>query len=184
MTTEARPAARLTRFRRDETASVSIETVMWVPFLVSVWVFLFSAGAAYNALIGNTNSAHAISDVVAWQTRVLTAEDLDGLNDLHGVISQAEAGTDVRVSTLRYDAEAESFALLGSITADTEPALTQQQVDSLTPKLPAVPDGDQLIVVETWLDHAPLSGILAASYRFHQVSTVRPRLAAQIRLVD
>jgi hypothetical protein len=50
--------------------------------------------------------------------------------------------------------------------------------------LPAVPDGDQLIVVETWLDHAPLSGILPASYRFHQVSTVRPRLAAQVRLVD
>lgn len=184
MTAGPRKPSRWRRFVSDESGSISIEAVLWIPVLLAAWLLMVSAAAAYHAVIGNVNGAHAVGDVVSRQTQVLDAADLDDLNALHRLISQSGTGTDVRITTLRFDAADNSFALLGSLAAENAPALSQAEVDALANTLPAVPDGDQLILVETWLDHAPLSALLAETFSFHHMATVRPRLAAQIRLVD
>jgi hypothetical protein len=186
MTVQPRRVARLRRFLAAEEGIVAVEAVIWVPVLLSVWIFLFSAATLYQTLIANANSAHTIGDIVSRQTDVLSPDDVAGLERLHRLISQAETDSeaDLRLTTLRYDAATEGFTLLDSLASDIEPAMTQDDVNALAAQLPAIPDGDQLIVVETWLAHAPLSGLLDASYRFRQMVTVRPRLAAQVRLVE
>lgn len=182
----SRLALCLRRFQADEEGIIAVEAVIWVPFLLMVWIFLFSAAGLYHTLIANANSAHAIADVVSHQTDVLSPDDVAGLERLHRLISQAdtETETDLRLTTLRYDAVTQGFTLLNSLAADSQLALTQDDVNALTAQLPAIPDGDQLIVVETWLGYDPLSGLLNASYRFRQLATVRPRLAAQVRLIE
>ncbi|MDR9426916.1 MAG: hypothetical protein RI538_11910 [Salibaculum sp.] len=144
MTAGPRKPSRWRRFVSDESGSISIEAVLWIPVLLAAWLLMVSAAAAYHAVIGNVNGAHAVGDVVSRQTQVLDAADLDDLNALHRLISQSGTGTDVRITTLRFDAADNSFALLGSLAAENAPALSQAEVDALANTLPAVPDGDQL----------------------------------------
>lgn len=151
----------VTRFARDEDASLSVEMILILPLLI--WGFLtvytiFDVFRARNlALKGN----YAVSDLLSRETASIDTTYLNGVKEVFTYLTQGGDTTWVRVTQVYCTAECGDNALR-ELKVDwsraTDGQDTYDNTDGagvLNETVPLLAYGERAIVVETSVDYTP-----------------------------
>lgn len=179
---------RLSRFRREERGSMSVETVLIFPLLV--WVYLsmlvFFDGFRSKSMI--EKAAYTISDLIGRETEYITPTYMNSIFNMHRLLTNSRHRTKLRVTVIRWDEDRNRWTKVWSVRRGGASSLTNSTLRSseYTPRLPIVPDDERLIMVETWVVYEPLFDVgppFFQGYFAQELETMvfsRPRFASQI----
>ena len=149
----------LKRFCRSEDASMSVEAVLIFPILLWAYAALFIYWDAFKAQNLNLKATYTVADLISRQTQPITPNFIDGMNTIYFFLIRSNEGNDLRVSVVRFvedpsDTTGPPIMELqwSQATGDYE---GYEDVSSLEERLPTLPLGDELIVVETIMTWTP-----------------------------
>ena len=201
MTTMQKLRIALARFRRDEEASLSVETVIIFPLLVWCYLGMFTYFDAFRSQSLSDKAAYTIADMLSRETNYVTPAYMNSLYELHGVLTRDNNRTQLRVSVIRWNDTYSRWQLVWSKRRGGAAKLTNSMLRTAAyvDRLPGagLPDGsaglphnEQLILVETWTKYEPVFDLgLAISPQwtgnfgavsFDAFVPTRPRFAGQV----
>lgn len=174
----------LCQFFRDEAGNIAIEAVIVLPILFWAYLSMFAIFDAYRQYAINQKAAFTIGDLISRQTTPLDAAFLSGTRDLFDTLTRGQTVSSMRVTSVRYDAETDSYAqdwsqALGAATAAEDP-MVQEWAD----QLPVMPDNERVMVVETWSDYDPPFNTGLTLSQIHNFVFTRPRYAPRVLWED
>jgi Flp pilus assembly protein TadG len=175
---------RLARFGEDQSGSTTVEAVMILPLLLWAYVAMFVYFDAFKIQNTNLRAAYTIADMISRQTNAIDANYVNGLNTVFDYLVEIDTNTSVRASSVFWDPVANVYKVQWSYATRTMPLLTNANVNTYASRLPTIPAGDTLIVMETWLDYSPafdLGGLQARTFK--EFIATRPRFVAQVPFV-
>lgn len=151
---------RLHRFLRDESATVTVEVVMVLPILLWGYFGMFILFDGYRSLSANVQASYTLSDLISREKGFVNQAYVEGMNDIQDVLTQSPHRTVLRVTMVSYNAQTQQHTLDCSLSSPGQTAVTQGSLASqILPYLPTMGDGEQLVVVETWLAFVPFLNI-------------------------
>lgn len=172
----------LHRWLRDERGTLTMEFLLWMPLLAFWLVVSVAFFQAYTARNDASNTAHALSDIVSRQVEV--GEEF--FADLYALQAQllprAPAGTRLRVSSIGYTEEDDTYRVLWSRAVGGGEALPEAVVDAAF--LPAMADRDTVLLTELDVPFLPFTdwaGIGDRTWSFDLVA--RPRFVPAVALL-
>lgn len=170
----------LKRFWRDERGSMSVEFLLWVPFL-GFW--MTASVAFYDAWMSRNQAAkvtHTLADILSRQ-EVVNAQFLFQIDALqNSLLNRASGDGRMRVSSVQRAAD--DNLVLWSCT--NHPSIHPLKRDTIPDGLlPRLADGDAVIVTELsvpWSRFAGIAFLLPQEWHF-RVSTL-PRFTPTLEL--
>ncbi len=159
--TKSSPARRWLRglvygFSRDERGSIAVEAVLILPMLFWTYLVLFSSFHAYRTYTLNQKAAYTIGDMISRETNPLDATYMDGARELLGyLVNGRREDVSVRVTQVQYKADTSSFQRVWAMAKGNMGEATEADVSGWSEKLPVMPDGEQILVVETAYAYEP-----------------------------
>ena len=172
-----RAFSKLRRFFRDDRASVSLEAVLVFPLLIWAYFGMFILFDGYRAMSSNIRASYTISELLSRGTDQFIDEAyLEGLNDMLDVLTQSPHRTVLRVTVVQWDQANNEHILQWSESTPGKNGLTEADMDSkIAPYLPPMPNGSELIMVETWMAFVPFMNISLEPFYFEALTVIRPR---------
>ena len=143
-------------FSRDERGSVAVEAVLILPMLFWTYLALFSSFHAFRTYTLNQKAAYTIGDMISRETNPLDASYMDGTRELLGYLVNARRDdVSVRVTQVKYDAGEAKYKRVWAMAKGDIGEATETEVTTWADQLPIMPDGEQVIVVETKFTYDP-----------------------------
>lgn len=172
---------KLRRMRRDETGSITIELMLWMPILILWLVFSVGVFNAYISRNQTAKAAHTLADIISRKTEWNGAA-FNEIYELEGkLLSTAAAGFDLRVTSVQRigaDHVVQWSSSSGTLAPLTEASLPLES-------LPAMADLDTVIYTEVivpWVPFSKIPGLTAHTWHFGIPS--RPRFVPAIISTD
>lgn len=180
--------ARLDSFAREEDASLSVESVLVIPFLLWAFLGIYTFFDVYRAKNLALKANYALSDLFSRETATIDQDYLDGAASVFEYLTQSAPGPWVRVTVVYCDddcaSESRSLRRDWSKATDGVPSYSEQDIaDYLEPIIPWIGEGERVIIVETSIDYKPpfskaFTGI--GERTFFDIVMTRPRFAPQL----
>jgi Flp pilus assembly protein TadG len=173
------PAARaIRRFVCDDSAAISVETVIVMPLL-----FFFYAGAfvfydsfrSYNVTV---KAAYAIGDVLSRQTTTITSDDIKGLERLYEYLSFSNTDPWIRLTEVRRTAS--GTVVTWSYATDGHARHTNATLPKLSARVPEMAVNDRVIVLETYSPYTPAINVGVGAQVWENVIATRSRFASAL----
>ena len=166
---------------RDETrATVAVEAVVILPLLFWAYAAMFVFFDAYKQVSINQKAAYTIGDVLSRETTAINNAYLDGVDNLFKFLVRADDTARLRVTVVRWDENREKFRRDWSKTRGGVSPLSNAQVADMGDDLPVMPDGERVIVVETWSRYTAPFNVGILSQDLHNRVFTRPRFAPKL----
>ncbi len=170
------------RFGSDDRGTVTVEFVIVLPLLMLWFVGSFVFFQTYRNFSHAEKASFAISDIMSRQSEVDSAflDELDLL--FERLLPRRPTGQWLRVSSISYDA-ANGYEVLWSHNAAGGDVVTD--ASALGEFLPAMADGDTVILTETYVPYRPMVdwvGIPAMTFANRVVA--RPRYVSAVAKTD
>ena len=178
-------------FACDESGSLSVETVVVLPALLFTLMAIYVFWDGYSTSTRSLTATHTVADLVSRERGVLDQPYLDGMRRMFDALTTGgapvEEGGDgptaLRVSLVENPADAmepdeDVRTLLWSHAAGSLPEVVD--IAEIAALLPALADGDHIVVVETVAPWSPLIDVGLASQRFESVAVTRPRFGNRL----
>jgi hypothetical protein len=175
-----RPFGRLRHFLRNEDGSIAVEGMLMLPILIWCYLGVFVFFDAFRAQGTNVKAAYTIGDALSRETGYVTPSYMDGLFTLHQFLVQSPADVRLRVSVFRFQASDNSYRVVWSQVRGGGSALTNATLAVLRPQLPIIPDGEKLILTETWVDYEPVYEVGLDDFTFENLVVTDIRFASQL----
>lgn len=145
-------ARRLRRFAADTDASMTIEAMLILPVYLQFYIAAYAVFDGFRTAVINEKAAYTIADVI---TRRNPGAPVDNAfvywtNDLYDYLLEGR-GTDtwVRITSITYSDLDQKYEVEWSKGTHGQPRLNNGDIPALTPRLPVMPGGDTIILVET-----------------------------------
>lgn len=178
-----RHAAR--RLLRQEDGSAALETLLMAPIMFWAFVATLSFFDAYRTEAVSEKAALTVADMLSREDKYINTGYIDGAYGLLKFLTLHDKAPAMRITSMRYHLrdEAESNNSAGhyhvvwsEVRGTTRAPLTRSDLDGLLNRLPALANGDRLLLVETWTAFNPrydvgLKPSVMSSYIF-----ISPRL--------
>lgn len=149
----------LRRFRRSEKGSLSVEAVLIFPILLWAYAALFIYWDAFKTQNLNLKAAYTVADLLSRQSQPITPSFVDGMNTIYAFLIRKNTSNDIRVSVVRFvedPADPDGPPLMGLAWSEATGTYSgHSTIEPLKDKLPMMPEGDELIVVETRMTWEP-----------------------------
>ena len=174
--------SRLRRFARSEQGNVTVETMIWVPLILTVLAATFSLHDAFRYKSLNTKAAYTISDALSRETEAIDGAYIDGMVDVLEFLTRSEGPYSLRVSLVRYDGDDTDYDVEWSQTRGDFDVLTEGELTEVSEHLPVMLNNERIIVVETRTDYMPPFAIpgINEGELFYTYGFTRPRFAPKI----
>ncbi len=172
--------ARLRRFCDDEQGNVAIEAVIILPIMFWAYLAMFTIFDTYRQYTSQQKAAYTISDLISRQATPLDAGFLDGTHNLFETLTRAVGQTGMRITVARFDQTLAEYQVIWSRTRGGMVPLGSTDIADWTNRLPVMPQGDQIIIVETTSEFAPVFNIGLDRQRINNFVFTRPRYAGQV----
>lgn len=172
----------LRRFAGDTRGNISIEALIWLPFILFVLAATFSLHDAFRYKALNTKAAYTISDAISRETDPIDPAYLDGMVELLNFLVRPGGGSSLRVTLVRYDGNNNTYHTEWSKTRGSLSSLQTAQLADMHDQLPRMLHNERVIVVETETYYDPpfaLPGLTDAGL-FYNYGFTRPRFAPKI----
>ncbi len=183
------PMRALRAFLRGEEASLSVEAVLVLPFLLWAFAAMFAFFDVYHtrslALKGN----YAVADLLSRETNAINMTYLRGTEDMFTYLTKGGDAAWIRVTPVRCQRRCDNPATRvlrrdWSRATDGKARLTNAQVNNdYRDIIPMMARGDRVIMVETSLHYTPpinpvLTGVTARE--IYDITMTRPRFSPQL----
>ncbi|MEO1139973.1 MAG: pilus assembly protein [Pseudomonadota bacterium] len=159
----ARVKVSLRSFWDDVTGSLMVETVLAIPLLFWAAAATFDFFEVHRYKSVREKATFTVADMISRETSAtgLTSIYLDNTKILFDEISNDDGINQIRISIIIYDADTNTYRISWSETRGTGPfsPLTDGQVQNAHDDLPAVSDGEEIILVESSSVYAPLFNV-------------------------
>ncbi|WP_418592978.1 TadE/TadG family type IV pilus assembly protein [Ponticoccus sp. (in: a-proteobacteria)] len=175
-------SSRLGRFARREDGTIAVETVLWVPLLLTVLASTFSLHDAFRYKSLNVKAAYTISDALSRETDPIDYAYLDGMVDVMEFLTRSDGPYSLRVTLVRYNDTDGTYVSEWSRTRGAFDALGNRDLEDLYEKLPNMLHNERVIVVETETEYNPPFAVpgLNEARLFYNFGFTRPRFAPKI----
>ena len=158
--------------------------VIMLPLLFWAFLSMFSIFDAFRQYSINQKVAYTIGDMISRQTSPIDAKYLEGAQKLFDYLTFARGDSALRVTSVLYDADSDSYKSDWSKTRGAVLPAGQTEVTAWYSRLPVMPADERVMVVETWKDYtAPFATGLEKRTISNFVFT-RPRYAPQVLWSD
>lgn len=171
------------RYRREEDGYMVIEAVLVIPFLLWSYLALYTYWDAYRAMTVSQKASYTISDMISREQLPVNAAYITGMKRTMDYMLYRNLAATLRVSSVAFEQDDNSMRIEWSrSTANaTHPALTTATLQPMRDSIPAMSDGDTIILVETWVPYEPSLRIgLEEGMTFQEFIVTRPRFAPRI----
>lgn len=167
------------RWLADERGSVTMEFVVWIPFLLFWFVVSVVYFDAFKSRNDTSKAAHTMSDILSRQSEV-TQEFLDQLFALQAnLLPRAPEGSWMRISSIQYDATEEEHVVVWSESVGRDEPLLDENIR--TTILPAMADLDTVVLTELFVPYFPFADWVGFDARIWTIAIVaRPRFVSAI----
>jgi hypothetical protein len=170
----------LRRFIRDTEASLTVELVIMLPVLLWGYVATSVFFDAYNVQSNAAKATYTIADLLSRQREEVDAQFLGEAHDLFDWLLAGNGVSAMRVSSVSYDVEDEAYDVHWSYSSGGRPLQTDVSIADHAGQLPDLPEGDYVIVVETWLDYVPSFSVGLPSQTFENFTVTAPRFMPKL----
>lgn len=166
----------------DESGSFSIEAMLMFPMLTWGYIAMYTFFEGLREHNINLKAAYTVADLLSRETEVIDQSYLNGMNGIFGWLTRSNNAVSLRVTVVRYDADADNHVLEWSRGTNGRISLNQEQMRaSLSPHIPILADADTAIVVETWAHYSPPIDMGMEAQDIYNVVVTAPRFAEQLR---
>lgn len=176
--------ARLAGFHEDLAGSISVEAALLMPLLCWFYIGSFVWFDAYKSQNANLKATYTLADMLSRETNEIDDDYLEGLNTVFDYLAKTSQPTYIRVTTVKCvsncDNSARHLHVDWSYATEGRSALDHAAIQTYVDKIPMMPSGDTVILLETFMDYEPLfnAGIQASTFENYVVT--RPRFASQL----
>ncbi len=173
--------SKFSRFRREEEGTVVVEAIIMFPTLFAAVLATFVFFDAYRNQATNLKAAYTISDAISRETEMITNTYMINSWRLHKFLSNSSALTRLRVSVIQYDEDLDDHTMVWSRDKGGAGEMTDSILTAMVnnDEIPVMPDGEVLIVVQTWVDYEPNFSIGMDAFSFENTVFTRPRFAPE-----
>lgn len=172
---------RARRFRRDEKGSIIAESVIMFPTLFCAVLATFVFFDAFRNQAINLKAAYKISDAISRETQTIDNTYLVNTWRLHRFLTSSPTLTKLRVSIIQYTLADDDYSVVWSRNKGGAGDLSDGMLDGMVAaeQIPVMPDGEVLILVQTWVDYEPSFTIGLGAFTFENTVFTRPRFAPE-----
>ncbi|PHP26951.1 TadE/TadG family type IV pilus assembly protein [Limimaricola cinnabarinus] len=168
------------RLRRHQGGAMIVELVIMLPLLLwcftATWVFF----DAYRTKAVNARAAYTIGDALSRETGYVTPDYLLSLKTLQDFLVNGRPSR-LRVSVIGFDPLRDRYEVRWSIpTGIGLELLDNRALQGMRDRLPEIPEGEIVTLVESWIDYTPLFDVGLAPFTFEEAAVTRPRFAGQL----
>ncbi len=168
----------LRRFRRDMCGAVAFETVIVVPLLIWGYIATFVFFDAYRVYNTSVKTSYMIADMISRQTNPLTVFDIQGMAGIASSIVRGVGQIEMRVTEIaRIDGD---LVVTWSEGVNGAAELFTDDIPGIAAQLPNMPEGERIVLVQTFVDYREPFGIGLTVQEFENFTFVRPRYAGRV----
>lgn len=172
---------RLRQFRDDEGGSTLVEAVLVLPALLWTYLALFVFWDAYRSINVVQKASYTVADMLSRTnaTTTVTAAYLDGLKSAMTFLLDDDLSVKMRVTSVKWVLANNRFETRWSYSSDAAglPAYTTATLQAVKGQIPAMADGDYILLVETRVPYSPAFDAGLSDSVINQFIVTRPRLA-------
>ncbi|MEO1797831.1 MAG: hypothetical protein AAFR53_12580 [Pseudomonadota bacterium] len=180
--------AKAQRFVQDRSGFATIEAVLMIPLLFWGFAATFVVFDAYKKQTDALRVSYAVADAISREETSINQAYLDSMVRLSDYMTAAPETITQRVTIVCYSEENTEYHVAWSKTTGGAPdSYTPHDNQSLNvnqDRLPIIPVGDQLIVVETFMGYEPIWQLGFGEQEFDYWIFTRPRFTNQIKWED
>ena len=167
---------RVRVFRDGTRGSMPTEGVMAATFLIWWYIASFQFFDAYRQKNVNLKAAYTIADMVSRQENIDEAY-VNGLNTVFDYLTYSQRPTWVRVSSVYWDGTTNQYRKHWSYaTGAGHLPHTDASLDAEKARLPVMPNGDTVVLVETHMAYEPIFNIGLNARWYDSFIVTRPRV--------
>jgi Flp pilus assembly protein TadG len=182
---------KLISFIRDVRGNVLAETVVILPIVIWSYLAFFVYWDAYKTTNVAQKAAYTVADLISREQTTLPTTYIPGMLSLLRYLVEDQTSTKIRVTSLLFtegatvrvaeDDADDRTIVQWSISPNN--AMVPYTTATLLPvlnKIPAMFDGDSVILVETSMDFKPMFDVGMASRQVTNFVVTRPRFLPKI----
>jgi len=167
-------------FREDEHGGIAVEAALVFPMLT--WAFLATIVYfdAFRSQSTNAKAAYTVSDMISRETDYITPAYIDSLWNVHKFLTTSNRDTDLQVTIVEYDEDWLDYNVRWSKARGAFEEMTEDDLDDLEDRLPVMPDGEIVILLQTRMVYEPSFSIGLDAFTFDNFIVTRPRFSPQL----
>ncbi|WP_413870599.1 pilus assembly protein [Albidovulum sp.] len=168
---------------RDSRGSMPVEGLIAATWLIWWYVASFQFFDAYRQKNINLKAAYTIADMVS-RVQPDDAVDsgyIDGLNTLFDYLTFSRRATWIRVSSVIWDPADNRYEIAWSYATGPVGGQTDATIQNDAYRLPVMPAGDSVIVVETNMAYEPIFNIGLNAQWYRTFIATRPRFSSCVK---
>jgi len=170
----------LRKFRGAEDGSLSVEAVLMFPLLVWALAGSYVFFDGYRSKAVNLKAAYTISDILSRETGYVTPSYMTNLYTLQERLTYSRTSTSLRLTVISFDSNTEQFTVRWSEATGSVQPLTTELLQNLTERLPLIPSGEVVVLVQNWVNYQPAFRNMFSPINFENFVVTRPRFAPQL----
>jgi Flp pilus assembly protein TadG len=172
----------LRAFARGEQATATVEAVLFLPVLLFLYLATFVFFDAFRVNNINDKAAYTVADLLSRQTEPVNTNFINGMQRVFDFLRGNQGQSQMRVTAITYRASDDTYRVqwsraTGGLEVMTNAMLAQPSVRN---RLPVMPDGESVTLVETFTRYAPLFDVGIPEQTLRTFVITRPRFAPQV----
>ncbi len=171
---------RIGCFLRREEGSISVETVIIFPLLMWAFMATYVYYDAYHSKTLNLKAAYTISDALSRETGYVTPSYITNLSVLQSRLTRVSTGSSLRLTVISQDPSSRAYRVRWSKASNGVQPLTSAQLVNMAGRLPSIPAGEVVVLVQNWVDYTSPFGRVMDDFTFENFVVTRPRFAPQL----
>lgn len=171
---------RTARILRREDGTAPVEAVLIAPLLLWWMLAAFQYFDAFREKNANQKAAFAISDLISRETAEINSAYIDRMERVFDYLALSRGDSWIRVTSVYYDDLTGVYRQVWSHATDGHAPHTDASIAREAARIPVLPKGDTIILVETSTDYRPFFRIGLSAAAINNFVTTRPRYASQV----
>lgn len=174
--------ARLARYFSSEQGTVMAEAVLVLPFMLWAYLGLFVYWDAFRSINRIQKASYTISDMVSREMVTINDAYITGMDSVMERLIDGNQDVTIRVTSVTWSQTNQQFQVHWSRSTGGAnlPALTTASLQSYKSKIPAMSDGDYVVIVETVVPYVPAFNVGISADNVSQFIVTRPRFVPKI----
>ncbi|MBF9056802.1 hypothetical protein HKCCA1065_09365 [Rhodobacterales bacterium HKCCA1065] len=166
------------KFLHQTQGAIAIEVALILPVLIAIIVTCLALYDGFRHYTMTTRASNVLADSISRIEAVLTPEDIEGLLNVFRYMTHQETGTSLRVS--QFKRINDEVTLDWSYGAGDLAAMDGATAISARSRLPALPEGSHILLVETRFVYEPILNFDMPTRVFDNFMPTRPRFGDRV----
>ena len=178
------PFRTIASFLRDDTkGSVSVETVLVMPFLLWAYISAFVFFDGFRTYNQNVKAAYTVGDMLSRETNPIDDNYLEGLSDVFDYLTFNRNPSYLRITQIRWQESYERYRVDWSYATNGNNGtrLDNDAMESIEHRLPPLVNGERVLLVESFTSYSPDFNVgLSPTIEFTNFVPTSPRFAPML----